>query len=216
MKKILLIGAMLVLGAVSFGKDYILQETSTKTYDGKATMKLIVDGKAISPVAGAYLEIVPVMSKGPNGTSMEFRFGDLKPGEVAVTEGSFYAEVKEYNSKGDTAPNTLKFNSVSQVANPKGDGEIYVGLRKGGALAETATSEVYTAASSGTASGTPDATITYDLLGTSGLTGNNDRYEGYIKSTVAVADDATTGDFYDTGVALVIQVSNITGKRQHP
>lgn len=213
MKKILLIGAMLVLGAVSFGKDYILQETSTKTYDGKATMKLIVDGKAISPVAGAYLEIVPVMSKGPNGTSMEFRFGDLKPGEVAVTEGSFYAEVKEYTPKqqgGGLDENKLKFTSVATNNTGMKAGEIYVGLKKGTNYANKQDSSVSVAAS-----GKADATITYELLGTSGLTGNNDRYEGYIKSTVAVAKAATTGDFYDTGVALVVKVHELTGARQH-
>ena len=214
MKKILLIGAMLVLGAVSFGKDYILQETSTKTYDGKATMKLIVDGKAISPVEGAYLEIVPVMSKGPNGTSMEFRFGDLKPGEVAVTEGSFYAEVKEYTPKlqpdSGFDENKLKFTSVATSNIGMTAGQIYVGLKKGTNYANKQDSSVSVAAS-----GKADATITYELLGTSGLTGNNDRYEGYIKSTVAVAKAATTGDFYDTGVALVVKVHELTGARQH-
>ncbi len=214
MKKMLLIGAMLILGAVSFGKDYILQETSPKEYDGKATMKLIVDGKAISPVEGAYLEIVPVMSKGPNGTSLEFRFGDLRPGEVAVTEGSFYAEVKEYTTKqqgGGLDENKLKFTSVATSNAGMTAGQIYVGLKQGASYANKQDSNVSVAAS-----GKKDATITYELLGTSGLTGNNDRYEGYIKSTVAVADDATTGDFYDTGVALVVKVHELTGARKHP
>ena len=143
MKKILLLGALLILGTVSFGKTEVLQGVTADgetTYSGNTSLQLISEGNAVAVVNNVWLEIMPMMSKGPNGASIEFDFGELQKGQVAVTEGSFYAEVKEYttdpNGGGVGSPTTtfkrLKFTGVADDATSMDAGEIYVALRKNG------------------------------------------------------------------------------------
>lgn len=216
MKKILFLGALLIIGASSFGKTEILQPTETggNTYNGETKLQLIADGNALDPTSGAWLEIGPIMSKGSNGSSLEFRFGELMKGDTATTEGSFYAEVKEYDDRKTATK--LKFTGVADDSSSMEDGEIYVALRKSGSGSDkegaTVTSNVSVAASN-----KKDATITYNLTETKGgLVGSKDRYEGYVQSTIAVEKGATAGDFYDNSVVLVVKVNNITGNRKAP
>lgn len=211
MKKILLLGALLILGTVSFGKSEIMQEDAGK-YSGNTSLQLISEGNAVAVTSDVWLEIMPMMSKGPNGASIEFDFGELQKGQIAVTEGSFYAEVKEYgNNQGTTPFKRLKFKGVHDGQGNMDVGEIYVALRKNGGGVDnegaTITSDVMVPGSSA-----KDAEITYNLVGNKGgLVGSSDRYEGYITSTIVVEKNANPGEFYDTGVALVVKVNQIEG-----
>lgn len=209
MRKLLFIGALLITGSLSFGLTEELQPDSSggNNYNGKAKLQLRVDGNAVDPVNGAWLEIVPMMSKGSNNSSLEFKFGELTPGAVATTEGSFYAEVREYSS--DKRATKLKFKEIAEDENSMKDGEIFVGLQKGTLTGVTQTSEVRVAGSN-----QKDADITYNLMSSKGgLVGSNDRYEGYIESKINVTPNAKTGDFYDNSIFLVVKVKGITGER---
>lgn len=208
MRKLLFIGAMLITGALSFGLVEELQpDAGGKNYSGHTKLQLRVDGNAIDPVSGAWLEIVPMMSKGSNNSSLEFKFGELTPGAVATTEGSFYAEVKEYNDSKKATK--LKFKKVATNATNMEEGDIFVGLQKGQNIGATQTSEVKVAGSN-----KKDADITYSLISSKGgLVGSNDRYEGYIESKINVASTAKTGDFYDNNIFLVVKVNGISGER---
>lgn len=215
MKKILLLGALLILGTVSFGKTEIIQEdTPGGTYSGNSSLQLITEGNAVSPVDGVWLEIAPMSSAGTQNNSIEFQFGELKAGQVLTAEGSFYAEVKQYTTTPDeggagtstTTFERLKFTSVADNDTNMTEGQIYVGLRNGTDTGATVTSDVYTAGSN-----TKDATIEYNLVDNKGgLVGSKDRYEGYITSTITVENNAKAGNFQDNGVALVVKVNKIT------
>jgi hypothetical protein len=215
MKKLLFIGAMLITGALSYGVTEVLQPGTGNNYSGSTKLQLRVDGNAVDPANGAWLEITPIMSKGSNNSSLEFRFGELTPEAVAITEGSFAVEVKEYSTTTVPAPGTetvkkLKLGTVNVGSDSPAEGGVSIALLKNGtSAAKTQTSKVRTPASN-----QDDATITYSLIESKGgLVGSGDRYVGYIESRIDVEQNAKPGDFYDNTISLLVKVKGIEGER---
>lgn len=211
MRKLLLIGAMLIIGALSYGVTEILQPGNDGTYKGSTKLQLRVDGNAVSQVSGAWLEITPIMSKGSNNSSMEFRFGELIPGTIARVEGSFAAEVKEYDDSGRATK--LQFTGLSNSSSITTDGNLYIGIVDKSGIDKNG--QDLTLKTAATQAGVDVGTIRYTLVKSKGgLVGTNDRYEGYIESEVSIKNDAKPGEFFNNDVYVLVKVKSVEGKRE--
>lgn len=102
MKKLLMMGIILVLGATSFaGVEVELNSkgSTNNMYSGSGRMTVGSTGYAVEGVDTGTLIVTPTMSEGTDGTSLEFKFGDLVKGSTEVATGRFKAEIVDKNQK---------------------------------------------------------------------------------------------------------------------
>lgn len=181
MKKLLLLGAMLILGAVSFGDSINEIEVGA---DGKGTGKgslgLVARGSVVDIASKVVLEIIPTVNAGIDGTSLEFNFGDMLPGDSAVHTGKFTARVLN--------------NKVPVSIGDKLTTEVVDNGRTSNELKNT--------------TGDVVGKIKYEKAGSSGFIDTDKTYEGVITSQINLnQDDKTKGTFYDTGAYVKINVN---------
>lgn len=197
MKKLLMVGAMLVLGATSFaGVEVELNNTSGTNYSGKGTMTVGSTGYAVEGVKNGTLVVTPTMSEGADGTSLEFKFGDLVKGSSEVATGRFKAEIIDENQKLATLNGkitaklqTVGLNNGTSTITDKGDKIDKIELMKPNA-------------------GGKFGTLSYEL--TSKKENNAGKtYEVEVMTTVAI-DSTTdfTGTFSDKSARVAIDVAN--------
>lgn len=100
MKKLLLIGAMLIVGATSFSAiSEDLTETTggtggnTKIYSGTAALPIESQGIIADSTGKKILVLTAVDSTGTNGRNMTFDFGAVGRGKQEVLVGKFQAQV---------------------------------------------------------------------------------------------------------------------------
>lgn len=178
MKKLLLLGAMLILGAVSFGDSVNEIEVGTNGKGtGKGSLGLVARGSAVDIANKVVLEIIPTVNAGIDGTSLEFNFGDMLPGDSAVHTGKFTARV--LNNKVPVNINGKLTTEVKEVSNDlKNTMGVVVGK------------------------------IKYEKTGASGFIDTDKTYEGVITSKINLNNtETTTGTFYDTGAYVKISVN---------
>lgn len=133
MKKLLLLGALLVVGATSFSADtfgsavskseqnVILTKTtiaqSNDVYSGEAKLNLVAEGTIVAPGNDEYMLVIrPNKSSDPNASSIAFDFADLKPGEERTVTGGFTAQILKGVTDAapqivDLSKNTDKFST---------------------------------------------------------------------------------------------------------
>lgn len=101
MKKLLMIGSILILGMTAFaGVEADLSNGgSGNIYGGKARMSIGSRGVATDGTINGTLIVTPTLNGGGDGTSLEFNFGDLKRGDIRKVTGRFKAEVVNQDGK---------------------------------------------------------------------------------------------------------------------
>lgn len=183
MKKLLLLGAMLILGAVSFGDSVNELEVTGTTGTGKGSLGLVARGSAVDIASKVVLEIIPTVNAGIDGTSLEFNFGDMLPGDSAVHTGKFIARVLN--------------NKVPVSIGDKLTTEVVDTGRTSNELKNTMGDVV--------------GKIKYEKAGSSGFIDTDKTYEGVITSKINLnQDDKTKGTFYDTGAYVKISVNDLS------
>ena len=197
MKKLLMIGAILIMGTMSYaGTHTDLAAAGT----GSTSLSLKTTGNVVSAAKKALLVITPTRSVGANGDSLEFNFGTLMPGANATVVGKFEAQVITDHSQNGRIYGILKEGD----SNGQG-GNIEVGLVQNGntsSLKETVTVQAKNS------SDEDMANLVYTLTPASGVKDSGKTYEGEIESTLIAGIDKV-GVFFDRTVSVAVKIANI-------
>lgn len=207
MKKLLMVGAMLVLGATSFaGVEVELNNTSGTNYSGKGTMTVGSTGYAVEGVTNGTLIVTPTMSEGADGTSLEFKFGDLVKGSNEVATGRFKAEIVKDDGSGNQVTVNLNNAITAKLETVTSDGAGTTTITDKGNKIEA----IDLKPSNG---GVKFGILSYEL--TSQKENNAGKtYEVEVMTTVSIDKDATyTGVFSDKSARVAI---NVTGAWKTP
>ncbi len=109
MKKLLLIGAMLVVGATSFSNNLLIklnEDTGTSQqpvkYSGEGVMEIGSRGKIMSPANNDIVLIVrPAVSTGADHQALAFDFDLLGKKDTKIVQSEFIAEVAKADASGN-------------------------------------------------------------------------------------------------------------------
>lgn len=198
MKKLLMIGAILIMWTMSYAATHTdLAADGT----GSTSLSLKTTGNVVDTANSTVLVITPTRSVGANGDSLEFNFGTIMAGASSTLIGKFQAQV--ISDQGGSR----KYGQLKEGV----DGNIKVGLIKNGNtqnFKDTVTALVYSNSGSSTDPDSEIATLNYILTSASGVKDSGKTYEGEIESTI-VADDTLTGTFFDRTVSVAVHVTNV-------
>lgn len=214
MKKLLLIGAMLIVGATSFSAKVIeltedTGETGKTTFSGDGNMPINSTGTILDATGKAMLVITPVTNAGPDGESMLFDFGSVTRGKELKQIGKFTAEVMTKKSGNIVKANLGTDGTSIEVKLFKGSSE---GANGGKSITKfTVTDPAVT----GTKNKLVD--LSYQLSGSNGLINNGQTYSGEIVATayrpVESGNKDTwkyiSGRFDDKSVILQVKVEKV-------
>lgn len=214
MKKLLLIGAMLIVGATSFSSVVEeLKPGSNSKYSGNGLLPVNSTGKILDPTGRAMLVINPLTSAGPDGESILFNFGSVGRGRVVKQVGTFIAEV--LTGKASASPST----DPPTIIKSDLTGKIIVNLSRNGGTGNKINRFVVKAPDASSADNTKNLVdLSYELTGTSGLSGDGKTYNGEILATAyrplvseTPKDEAYIGGvFNDRSVNLEVQINAVT------
>lgn len=183
MKKLLLLGAILMLGSFAYGSSV----NEINGTEGRGSLGLITTGSAMDVTNSVVLEVRPTLSAGIDGNSLEFNFGDLLPGASEVRTGKFKAQVL---NKG--VPVVLDNNTLNVTVK--------------GADGTNMTQQQELKNTAGVAVGK----ILYSKAGGSGFIDTGKTYEGIITSAVNIDNKKEAqGTFADNGAFVKIQVTQL-------
>ena len=194
MKKLLMIGAILIMGTMGYAGQHTDLDAAG---NGSTTLTLKTTGNVVSAANKVLLVITPKLSAGASGDALEFNFGTLIPGGSTTLTGKFEAQV----ITGDK-------NRTYGTLVDSGEGKnITVGFVTDGNPA----SQVKSTATGRAVNqdNKPIATLTYALTGASGVKDSGKTYEGEVSSTLEANKNAT-GTFFDRSVGIAVQISNLT------
>lgn len=177
MKKLLLIGAMLVVGATSFSNNLLIklnEDTGTSQqpvkYSGEGVMEIGSRGKIMSPANNDIVLIVrPAVSTGADHQALAFDFDLLGKKDTKIVQSEFIAEV----AKADTSGNLTLLPIV----------------KDGGASAISATVENGQLQALYNMKNEKIGSIKYVLSDMSGLAPDKLSYVGRVKAEVATGRD---------------------------
>lgn len=185
MKKYLL-GALLVIGATSFGAVAVPVTAASST----ATLPVKVVGRVLDLATTKILVVTPMKNAGVNGGALEFDFGDLVEGQIQQLEGTYKIEVIMQN--GSQVALTTQPTAVLVGGTPVGSGN------------KKATVNIGT----GNQTDTNDVTLTYSL---SELAKQADKsYAGSLTVDAKVESGADAGTFVDRTVGIKVEVTGVT------
>lgn len=205
MKKLLLIGAMLIVGATSFSAvTEILTLTETdgaKKYSGTGRLPIESEGSILDSTGRVVLVVNPTDNAGTDGESLMFNFGAVGRGRAETLIGRFEAMVLKDNQKVD----------ISEAA-------ITVKLEKNGTDLKDAHKVIVEK------SGTTDkklVDLTYELSSVNGLDSSGKVYNGEViasafrplkKMDEYGVDQSgyVDGEFIDNSISLVFDIANLT------
>lgn len=199
MKKMLFIGAMLIVGMTAFaGRGVVIGSSSDMTASGDATLGIKTIGEVVDEANNVLLVVKPTISAGDDGTSLHFKFKDIKSGSGRNTEGEFTVEVLN---------NGLPV-SITQDGNANGTSALAVQLvdNKGQANNTTISSELNKLVTNTGETATPIGKLTYTLNGSE--ENSKKLYRGRVTSNVVINEGAT-GSFRDDTAQLTIKVTNL-------
>lgn len=203
MKKMLLIGAMLVLGATSFGQRVADLGTGTGSKTGGTKLDIMVRGEVVDQNKHV-LVISPITNAGADNNTIEFNFGAMPLGSTSTMVGRFKAEVFKGGEHGIPIALTGSTINVGVVgtadSNSTDQSKINLNLT-------SIENDV-----NGTGKDLGD--LTYELStganGNNGLVNADKTYEGTVTATVTMGT-TNTGNFHNSQGKLNIAISNITG-----
>lgn len=211
MKKLLLLGAMLIVGATSMANITILDKASTgETYSGTGYLPITSTGEIINVNNKVYLKILPVSNIAPDGSSLLLDFGKMKAGEKKTVVGKFTAQVFKGGASGAETVQKID-NTKLKYGFDKGTGEADSNIDKN----TQANSTISLAVTSGTGTGVAKdmGDIDYTLTGT---------FEGetkFIGTVQAVAtiekggladEENNVGTFIDRTKNVAIVIKDLT------
>lgn len=208
MKKLLLIGAMLIVGATSFSASIteLVQGTAEGKYSGTGLLDINSTGKILDPTGRAMLVINPITNAGPDGESMLFDFGSVGRGVEVKQVGKFEAEVLTKKT----------IDGQKQIVKSDLTGKIGIKLSRNGGNGQDKINKF-------TVMSATDATkkmvdLSYQLSGSNGLINGGKTYSGEILVTAyrpLKTDDANDGSNYiagrfdDKSVSLEVTVTDV-------
>lgn len=201
MKKLLLLGALLVVGATSFAYKQseslgVVQDSgpagtppAVHSKEGSVGLMLVSKGSVVAPAENEYvLQIKPTKTAETSTDSIVFNFTDLTPGVRKSVDGGFEAKILKGTDAGTVEVEIPAAEITSKLE--------VSGVAKG----NTTTINLKGA----TTTGLVDVgTLTYTL--TAGLS-DAKTYTGNIKAEVEVAGTATSSTFNDGTAAVVVTV----------
>lgn len=198
MKKLLMIGAILIMGTMSYAATHTdLAADGT----GSTSLSLKTTGNVVSAAKKALLVITPTRSVGANGDSLEFNFGTLMPGANATVVGKFEAQVIT-----DHSTDGRKYGILKEGDSTGQNGNIKVGLVQNG---NTTTLKESITVQAKNSSNQDIADLIYTLTPASGVKDSGKIYEGEIESTLIVDDGTNTGVFFDRTVSVAVQITDV-------
>ena len=213
MKKLLLIGAMLIVGATSFSAVTEELTESNGKYSGNGLLPVNSTGKILDPTGRAMLVINPLASAGPDGESILFNFGSVGRGRVVKQVGTFTAEVLTGQASGEP-------DELPQIIKSDLRGKITVSLSQNGINKDKKVTKFTVKAPNAIATDKKKnlVDLSYELTGTSGLSGDGKTYNGEILATAyrplvseTPEDEAYIGGvFNDRSVNLEVQITSVT------
>lgn len=213
MKKLLLIGAMLIVGATSFSAKVIeLKEDSSgsKTWSGEGNMPINSTGTILDATGKAMLVITPVTNAGPDGESMLFDFGSVTRGKELKQVGKFTAEVMTKKNGKIVKADLSKAETSIEVKLFKGSSE---GANSGKSIAKFTVTDPAVVGENNKL-----VDLSYQLSGSNGLTNSGQTYSGEIVATAYRPEKTDTtnegekyisGRFDDKSVILQVKVSGV-------
>ena len=203
MKKLLMIGSILILGITAFaGVEVELNKdtASGNTYSGKGYMNVGSTGYAVEGANTGTLIVTPTMSEGADGTSLEFSFGNLVKGATGVGNGRFKAEIV----KKDGVALPLGENKVSAKLQT-----VTIGDTGNIAITDKA-DKIENIALKGGNSETSFGTLSYELTNKR-VNNAGKTYEAEVITTVKINDNAAyVGTFSDKSARVLIEVKGWT------
>lgn len=203
MKKLLLLGALLVVGATSFAYDQAFSLGATKddqtspenTKAGNVGLFLRSKGSVVAPAENEYiLQIAPTKTSETSTDSIVFDFTDLAPGVTKVVDGAFEARILKGTGAGT--------EEVDIPTNDSGNLVMTSVLQKNGTDVGGVVTVDLVGANTG-ATPVEVGTLTYTL--TSQLS-DAKTYTGNIKAELAVVDTAVSSTFNDSSAGVVVKV----------
>lgn len=187
MKKLLMIGAILVMGTSGYASQTTELDPTAGT--GKTSLSLKTTGNVISAANKVMLVITPTRSAGPNGDSLDFNFGTLVEGQSNTLIGKFTAEV----ITGDT---DRKYGILDSS-------NLTVKLMKGTDKQDSFDNQVKNR------NGETVATVSYTLTDASKIINSGRTYEGEIEATAIPNTNGYTGLFVDRELNVNVVVKGI-------
>lgn len=188
MKKLLMIGAILVMGTLGYAAQTTELDPTAGT--GKTSLSLKTTGNVVSAASKVLLVITPTRSAGPNGDSLDFNFGTLTEGQSNTLIGKFTAEV----ITGDAADRKYGILDSSNLT---------VKLMKGTDKQDSFDNQVKNR------NGETVATVSYTLTDASRITNSGRTYEGEIEATAIPNNAGHTGLFVDRELNVNVVVTGI-------
>lgn len=205
MKKLLMIGAVLVMGTLGYGAqraDLNVDGSNKGTAD--TTLTLRTKGTVKDMATNAHLVITPLNSTGAIGDKLLFHFGSVAPDSTTILKGKFKAEVLKQDANGD-----IKYGTLT-------DTNIKVGLAEKTGTTDPEVKDMKAKISDRSVKerGTTNVEIgkiSYELTSASGVKDGGKAYEGEIISTFVAGDATTAGGkfFTDTGIMVVVNVDSV-------
>lgn len=208
MKKLLLLGALLVVGATSFAYDQVkslgvVSDSGTGGSNPDAVhskeesvgLFLRSKGSVVAPAENEYiLQITPTKTSETSTDSIVFDFTGLAPGVTKVVDGAFKAQIFKGKAGGEAelvnipkdTDGSLMISSILQKNGADVGGVVEIDLMGATASADTEVGK-----------------LTYTL--TSQLA-DAQTYTGNIKAELAVAADAESSTFNDSSAGVVVTV----------
>lgn len=196
MKKLLLIGAMLIVGASSFGDVLIkLNETNKpagqkKVYSGEGNLPIISRGNIIKTTGRVTLIVEPITTTGADNTNLEFQFGKLLKGESKVQLGEFRARVLKDNAEIPILKGDKTSAITSEIMNEGTKMSAPVPVKN--------------------VNKTEIGTIFYQLSSGSGLTNENKSYIGKVSAQIALKENTEVGSFTHNTSSVKIKVEDLS------
>lgn len=187
MKKLLMIGAILVMGTLGYASQTTELDPTAGT--GKTSLSLKTTGNVVSAANKVLLVITPTRSAGPNGDSLDFNFGTLTEGQSNTLVGKFTAEV----ITGDTQ---RKYGILTSD-------NLTVKLMKGTVKKDSFDNTVKNSNNEDVAK------ISYTLTKASRITNSGKTYEGEIEAIATPLNAGKTGLFLDRELNVNVVVKGI-------
>lgn len=202
MKKMLFIGAMLIVGMTAFaGRGVVIGSSSDSTASGDARLGIETIGEVVDETNNVLLVVKPTISAGDDDTSLHFKFQDVKAGSGKSINGEFTVEVLN---------NGIPV-SITKNGEAAGDLALDVQLVNGGGNknATTITSKLKKLVTANGGSEEEIGDLTYTLDGKE--ENNKKLYRGTVTSNVVI-DAGKSGAFRDDTAKLDITLSGLTIK----
>lgn len=198
MKKLLLIGAMLIVGATSFSSVTVDLGASGGPYTGTGRLPIESEGSILDSTGRVVLVVNPTDNAGTDGESLMFNFGAVGRGKAETLIGRFEAMVLKDNTKVDIS-----------------GANINVKLEKN--RTDLKDAHKLTVMKSGTTTNEKLVDLTYELSKANGVDSSGTMYNGEVIASafrplkqIGGADGYVDGEFIDNSISLVFDIANLT------